>query len=478
MSHPLLKSILPLLHNQGLSFSTMSDLPGSSFSWIASLLAKNWAHPVILVTEKASRAEAIYRELLFFASHDKTPLAVLNFPAWETLPFEQLSPFGPLVGERISTLFRLTQMSGQGAVLAGNEEGHTQAIVITTAAALMQRVMPASILSQQGFAIKKGDQLNLAIMREFLASSGYRSASQVVESGEFAVRGGIVDFFPPGQDDPVRIELFGDEVETLRQFDPVTQRSTDPIPGVQALPISEVILNEETIRTFRTQFRQAFGGDTLEDPSYREISKGNKVQGMEHWLPLFYEPAETFFDYLPQGSVFLLEPGTIAAMDLFATELQERYETVNQQNKAFRHLPPDRLYLNTSNVSIYCPILPFLNRSPPPNPCLPNPILIQMFRLILIRLWHLPQARRATKRVPWRMWHIMSKSCKTKGFASVLPCVPWGRGSGYARCWPIIKSSPQPQAIGRWFSPCHPVAFAWLLVIYNRAFPMDVWALY
>ena len=347
MSHPLLKPILPLLQNQGLSYSTMSDLPGSSFSWIASLLAKNWDHPLVLVTEKASRAEAIYRELLFFSAHYKVPLALLNFPAWETLPFEQLSPFGPLVGERIATLFRLTQMSGQGPVLAGNEEGHTQAIVITTSAALMQRVMPAHILTQQGFAIKKGDQLNLAVMREFLASSGYRSASQVVESGEFAVRGGIIDFFPPGHEDPVRIELFGDEIETLRQFDPVTQRSTDPIPGVQALPISEVILNEETIRTFRTQFRQAFGGDTLEDSAYKEISKGNKVQGMEHWLPLFYEPAESFFDYLPQGSVFLLEPGTIAAMDLFAAELQERYNAVNLQNRTFRHLSPDRFYLDT-----------------------------------------------------------------------------------------------------------------------------------
>ena len=377
MSHPLLTSIKPLLQHRGMPFPIVGNLPGSSFSWLATLLAKTWDRPIVLVTEKSSRAEAIYRELLFFSEHMIPPLPLMPFPAWETLPFESPSPFGPLVGERMSTLFRLTQMSGLGPILAGNEEGRTQAIIITTAAALMQRVMPKEMLAQQGFAIKKGDQLDLAAMRTFLITSGYRTSSQVIEAGEFAVRGGIVDFFPPGHDDPVRIELFGDEVETLRQFDPVTQRSTDAIPGVQALPVSEVILNEETIRTFRTRYRQTFGGNTAEDPMYQGVSKGLKVQGMEHLLPLFYEPAETVFDYLPAGSAFLLEPNTPAALDHFAAEIQDRHRMVHEQEKPGRHLPPDMLYLDaqqtrdllqTFSVLTTCP-----DRPPPHAPPLSPP---------------------------------------------------------------------------------------------------------
>ncbi|MEO5363691.1 MAG: transcription-repair coupling factor [Magnetococcus sp. DMHC-8] len=359
LSHPLLTLIKPLLY-QGVHrerddlFPILGDLPGGSFAWLATLLAGAWDRPLVVVTGSAARAEAIYRELLFFLEHVKTPLPLMSFPAWETLPFEPLSPFGPLVGERIATLFRLTQMSGVGPVLAGNEAGDTRAIVVTTAAALLQRVMPRHWLARHGLAIKKGDQLNVAAMRHFLGTSGYRCASQVVESGEFAIRGGIVDFFPPGHDDPVRIELFGDEVETLRQFDPVTQRSTDLIAGVQALPTSEVILNEETIRTFRTQFRETFGGHTTEDPLYKEISRGNKVQGMEHFLPLFYEPAETFFDYLPTGSVMLLEACTRTAMEQFYQEVQERHRTMGIPDGASaapgnrptrHHLPPEALYL-------------------------------------------------------------------------------------------------------------------------------------
>ncbi|MBF0462629.1 MAG: transcription-repair coupling factor [Magnetococcales bacterium] len=358
LSHPLLTPIKSLLLNAdhggpGVPFPVLSDLPGGSFAWLATVLAKEWDRPLVLVTGTSARADALYRELLFFSGNFKHPLALLGFPAWETLPFEHLSPFGPLVGERIATLFRLTQMSGSGPVLAGNEAGDTRAVIVTTAMALMQRVMPRKWLAQQGLAIKKGDQLNLTAMRAFLTVSGYRHASQVVESGEFAIRGGIIDFFPPGHDDPVRIELFGDEVETLRQFDPVTQRSTDPIAGVQALPTSEVVLNEETIRTFRTQFRQTFGGHTTEDPIYKDISKGIKVQGMEHFLPLFYEPAETFFDYLPEGSVFLLESCAQEAMASFHAEVQDRHRMVSEVDGAsrsslkptVRYLAPDALYL-------------------------------------------------------------------------------------------------------------------------------------
>ncbi len=346
--HPLLKPLRPLLGKPGAP-SALINLPGGSTSWLAALLASDLPAPLVLVTGHGKRAEGIYRELLFFNAHHTQAPPLLPFPAWETLPFDRLSPFGPLVGERIATLFRLTQMAGQGPVLAGDDRGHTRAVLITTPAALMQRVMPWTVLAQHGFAVAKGDQLDLPVFREFLSVSGYRAVSQVSEPGEFAVRGGIIDFFPTGREDPIRIELFGDEVETLRLFDPVTQRSTDPVPRVQALPASEVILNPDTIRAFRTRYRETFGGQAAEDEIYRQISKGSPASGMEHFLPLFYEPAETLFDYLPGDSTLLLDADCQEAAREFQEEIEERHRMESGEGQAGqRHLSPDGLYLTVT----------------------------------------------------------------------------------------------------------------------------------
>lgn len=353
MSHPLLKPLLPLLKQTAPECPVpVGHLPDASVSWVTAILSEHTKRPVVLVTGKASRAEALYRELLFFSEKAGPPLALLPFPAWETLPFERLSPFPTLVGERITTLFRLTQMSGIGPVQAADEEGNNRAVIITTARALMQRVMPAHPLSEHGFSIAQGDQLDLTAFRIFLATAGYYPAAQVSEPGEFSVRGGILDFFPPGHDDPVRIELFGDEVETLRLFDPVTQRSTDRIPTIQALPIGEILLTEENIRRFRTNFRAFFGGNSAQTEIYKEISKGNKIQGMEPFLPLFYDRTETFFDYLPKETHIILEPQTFPEMSRFEEEIQTRYRMLTQEDsspgqpsESHLHLPPDQLYL-------------------------------------------------------------------------------------------------------------------------------------
>ncbi|MBF0454886.1 MAG: transcription-repair coupling factor [Magnetococcales bacterium] len=372
MSHPLLNSILPLLEaSPPHAIPSIGPLPDGSLSWLTAELAQTSPAPLVLVTRKTSRAEALYRELLFFSQQKGPSLSLLPFPAWETLPFDRFSPFSPLVGERITTLFRLTQMVGLGPVLAENEAGDSQGVIITTTRAIMQRLMPRSVLTEHGFSIAKGDQLNLSAFRTFLTTAGYYTASQVVEPGEFSVRGGILDFFPPGHEDPVRVELFGDEVETLRLFDPISQRSTDRIQRVQALPIGEVLLNEETISRFRTEFRQAFGGNSFQSDLYKGISKGEKVQGMEHFLPLFYDKAETLFDYLPSGSRFLLDTQVFQDMELFHQEILQRDQRLSQEkndptlpDNLHYHLKPESLYLLPAEVRTYLANFPVLQTEP------------------------------------------------------------------------------------------------------------------
>ncbi|MBF0622485.1 MAG: transcription-repair coupling factor [Magnetococcales bacterium] len=348
----VLDPIKPLLKRRG-RYAMLESLPGGATAWYAAMLHRHLDGPLVLVTGKAARAEAIIRELHFFSRGLNNDPVLLSFPAWETLPFEPLSPYGPLVAERLSTLFRLTQMQGDGPITPGGESGHPQGIVVTTAAALMQKLMPRDLLVKNGFSITVGDQLDLPAFREFLTTTGYQNASQVSEPGEFSVRGGIVDFYPPGREDPVRIELFGDEVETMRLFNPNTQRSTDDIRELKALPVREVLLTQETITTFRTNYRAAYGGKASESDRYKSVSKGILFQGMEQFLPMFYEEPDTLFDYLPENALFLMEQDVLGSANARATEIQTRFQSVIEQSQhpdvtaeTLLHPPPESLFLS------------------------------------------------------------------------------------------------------------------------------------
>ncbi|MBF0342523.1 MAG: hypothetical protein HQL95_16390, partial [Magnetococcales bacterium] len=350
MKHPLLAPLASLLDKRGPPYPILGNLPGAALSWLAVETTRQAKGPVVVVTGTTARAESLYREMLFFAEHLQPVITLLPFPAWETLPFERLSPYGPIMGERIRALFRLTQTLGTGPVTAGDTAGHALTTVITTPVAMMRRTVPHDYLSTHGFSVSKGDQLNIAALRHFLGSAGYRLATQVEEPGEYAIRGGIVDFFPPGREDPVRLELFGDEVETLRLFDPITQRSTDRIQSVQALPVSEVILTEETVREFRSNFRHACGIGASEDELYKQVSKGEKSPGMEQFLPYFYTPAETFFDYLPPTTLFLLDTDALTEASHFDAEIQERLANLRQEiPDPYHPAPPRELYLEQTD---------------------------------------------------------------------------------------------------------------------------------
>jgi transcription-repair coupling factor (superfamily II helicase) len=255
----------------------------------------------------AERAKAALRDGAIHVARDELRLTflaeavnfiapeveVITFPAWDCLPYDRVSPNADVMARRIDALTRLTEPPAAGK----------PRLIITTANASLQQVPRRDTLRDASWTIKKGGQLVQDKLMTFLAANGYSRAEQVMEPGEFAVRGGLVDLFPPGMAEPVRIDLFGDDVETIRTFDPVSQRTTGNVDAVTLKPMSEVVLTPETITRFRTKYREMFGAAANNDVLYESVSHGRKFLGQEHWLPLFHDGLETLFDYAPTASI-------------------------------------------------------------------------------------------------------------------------------------------------------------------------------
>ncbi len=237
---------------------------------------------------------ATLKDSLRFFAPDVT---VFEFPAWDCVPYDRISPHADVVAQRMDTLLRLAAV-GQDA-----ETGPR--IVITTASAILQRVPPLSAFRGMVREIKPGSRLDVDSLAVELSCTGYQRAEQVMEPGEFAIRGGLIDLFPPGHDDPVRIDLFGDEVDTLRSFDPINQRTTAKLKALRLKPMSEAILSKEAIERFRTGYRELFGAISSSDTLYEAVSNGQTYPGMEHWLPLFHPGLDTLFAYVPEASLSL-----------------------------------------------------------------------------------------------------------------------------------------------------------------------------
>jgi transcription-repair coupling factor (superfamily II helicase) len=219
-------------------------------------------------------------------------LTQLSFPAWDCLPYDRVSPNGEITSRRIDTLTRL----------ASGEEKRPL-VVLTTVNALVQRVPPRRLFDGRVLTLGPGGHIPLDRLQSFFRNNGYFRTDTVREPGEFAVRGGIVDLYPAGAAQPIRLDFFGDTLESLRSFDPLTQRSTGALDRFQLRPVSEVLLDDEAIRRFRSRYREAFGAVGSDDPLYESVSAGRRQAGMEHWLPLYYETLETLFDYLPGAAV-------------------------------------------------------------------------------------------------------------------------------------------------------------------------------
>ena len=233
---------------------------------------------------------ARFRAAIGFFAPD---IQVLSFPAWDCLPYDRISPNAEIVSRRIDTLTRL----------ASDPDSTKRRIVLTTVNALVQRVPPRKLLRDRALALKLGLKIPTDRLLSFLQSNGYVRTETVRESGEFAVRGGIVDLFPAGAAEPLRIDFFGDVIDALRRFDPMTQRSTAKLDAVSLKPVSEVLLDEPAISRFRSRYRDMFSPVAPDDVLYGAVSEGRRHVGMEHWLPLYYETLETLFDYLPKAVV-------------------------------------------------------------------------------------------------------------------------------------------------------------------------------
>jgi len=290
----------------------------------------------LFVARDTARASAFASALSFFAP--ETP--VLRFASWDCLPYDRMGPSPAIAAERMATLSRLVR--GQDAA--------EPLILVTTAHALLQRVPPRESVNQASYLARAGQDVNVADLERYFAVNGYARASTVAERGEFAIRGGVIDVWAPGAEEPVRLDLFGDRLESIRAFDPETQRSTRQLKSIDLLPVSEVLLDADAIARFRTGYVARFGAPG-DDALYAAVSEGARRAGLEHWLPLFYERLDSLFDYIG--------PNALIALDHQASELRDerlamiadahgaRIESAKGAKSAYHALEPSDLYLTT-----------------------------------------------------------------------------------------------------------------------------------
>jgi transcription-repair coupling factor (superfamily II helicase) len=273
-------------------------------------------------------------------------LPVISIPAWDCLPYDRVSPNAQIVAARLDALARL----------AGGEE--RSPVVLTTVSAVLQRLPPRGLLVEAILSARIGEEVSHRRLNDFLIHNGYHRAGTVREPGEFAIRGGIADLFPPGEEEPLRLDFFGDELESVRRFDAMTQRTTGNEKEFTLRPVSETPLSDPSIQRFRHGYRELFGAATGADPLYEAISAGQHHVGMEHWLPLFHDRLETLFDYLPGAAVTLdhqVEEAVVARLDLIAEYYEARRAMLPATQRdakdsadianIYQPVPPDSMFL-------------------------------------------------------------------------------------------------------------------------------------
>ncbi len=316
---------------------------GSARALLLAEAARSHQGLLVVVARDTQRAQALEAELAIFADG----LPVLQFPDWETLPYDAFSPHPEIVSQRIATLYQLP--------------GVKRGMLVVPIATLMQRIAPHSHITGSSLVLAKGQKLDLASEQRRLEASGYRHVPQVAEPGDFAVRGALLDIFPMGTAEPYRIELFDDEVDSIRSFDPETQRSQRQVDSVELLPAREFPLTDEAAKTFRSNLRERFPIDVRRCPLYQDMKQGVTPGGIEYYLPLFFpmqtphmnargvaeEPhagTATLFDYLAEDALFVLGEGASEAADQFWTQTAERYDQ-RAHDIERPVLPPAELYL-------------------------------------------------------------------------------------------------------------------------------------
>ena len=318
---------------------TLAGVPTGFEPWLLADLARAAKTRAVFVAPDEAAMRAIAATAPMFAPE----LEVLTFPAWDCLPYDRASPTLQVMAERMATLHQLQQPVKAPQLL------------ITTANAAMQRTLTPFRIRQLVARLAPGERIGRDRLAEMLQANGYMRTETVADAGEFAVRGGLGDLFPSGEEQALRLDFFGDEIESVRTFDPADQRTTGRIDGFTLLPASEMLLDEESIRRFRSRYRERFGATATGDPLYQAISDGRRLAGMEHWLPLLEEKLSTLFDHLGDGAVVVRDAGVVAAAEQRFEAITDyhanRVRAQSSDPGSYRPLPTDALYLKAEDFN-------------------------------------------------------------------------------------------------------------------------------
>lgn len=318
-------------------------------AWQLAQFAKHARRPMLILTAEAQSAQRLYSEMAFFSAH----LKVCLFPDWETLPYDPFSPHRDLVSERLSTLWQLRQQSCDVILLA-----------LTTA---MTRLPPIPFLVSRSFLLKVGEPLNVEKLRADLILAGYQAVTQVMAPGEFSIRGGLIDLFAMGSALPYRIDLFDNEIETLRTFDPDTQRTLYAVREINLLPAREYPTDDEAISLFRQRYREYVEGDLAKSRIYRDVSAQLFPAGIEYYLPLFFTEMATIFDYLGHDALVILHRDIALAADIFWREIKARYDMARGDTER-PILAPETIFLRPDELLRKVKNYPRIALPKPDNP--------------------------------------------------------------------------------------------------------------
>ncbi|MBT3953581.1 MAG: transcription-repair coupling factor [Rhodobacterales bacterium] len=295
---------------------------------------------IIFVARDDKRLDLMRKSLWFFSPN----IPILDFPSWDCLPYDRVSPNADVSSARMATLAALS--SGFEAPI----------VLLTTLNAITQYIPNRTIVSNNSFVAIVGRTINVKELRSYFSKMGFVQTPTVTEPGDYAIRGGIIDVFPPGESGPVRMDLFGDELESARRFDPVTQRTVENLDRIEFAPVSEVILDDVSINRFRNNYRKEFGSAGLDDPLYEAVSAGRKHQGYEHWAPYFHDGMETIFDHLPNAVIFMdenIERIHTSRWDGINDQYEARLEALNSKNRletVYKPIKPELFYLSPDDL--------------------------------------------------------------------------------------------------------------------------------
>ena len=326
---------------------TLAGVPAGFLPWLAADLARAARARAVFIAPD----EAAMRALVDSANYFAPELETLAFPAWDCLPYDRASPSLRATSERLATLHALQRRRDKPQLL------------VTTVNAALQRTLTPFRIRQLVARLAPGERIDIAHLTTLLAANGYARTETVRDPGEFAVRGGIVDLFPAGEEQALRLDFFGDEIESVRRFDAASQRSIERIEGFTLLPASETLLDEDSVKRFRSRYRELFGATATGDPVYQAVSDGRRIAGVDHWLPLFEERLATLFDHLADEDLIVLEAGDTGAAEARFEAVADYYENRRKAQSSdpgsYRPLEPNALYLEREEWAALAEDRPF-----------------------------------------------------------------------------------------------------------------------